>query len=228
MAFTLPDRTVVITSRDHPERLASFRGTWASSGWRDVCGTPRVIAGADAAQKAPAHVAGSAGVYGRWAAHVQAWRDAVAAQVSCLAVFEDTVVLPGGSGAWLSAVVEQAPDMAEAFWLDASTLGQGNRLLNGTLGAARLVTFPAGLHAYLIRRPLLERVLPWVERSPGALDRALAQAPVSPVVWAAVPAMASLAPPTPKTVADWHLMQQWGDHTGANAARWLRRALDRT
>jgi hypothetical protein len=143
-----------------------------------------------------------------------------------LAVFEDDAIFPPDSSRWLRAVATGVPDYVEALWLDATVLGENNHVMRATIGTVRLEHPPMRTHAYVMTRPLMERMYPVVSKFPWHIDRLYATAQVAPVVYAAAPSLVAQSSSPSDTLSAWRttLAQVPGV---TNADRWLRRVSPR-
>lgn len=214
-----PDRTVVISLDRRPDRLSRFRLDWAASGWGAVLGTPQVVSAVDGrGVTGPGYL--SAAAYGCWASHVQVLTQALDDGLGSVLVFEDDAVPQPGSVNWLKVVLGNLPEHAGGLWLDARMLGPDNRFAHGSVGTRRLRRPPLRTHAYLLRRPLLERLVPVISARPAHIDRLFHYQELADL-YAAVPSLVEQTDVDPTVRSAWRSAYLQDPHR-SNVSRWLR------
>ncbi len=205
-----PDRTVVINLERQPDRLTRFREDWEASGWTDLLGVPQVVAGVD-----------DSGHRGCWASHVAVLQRALEDGLDSILVFEDDAIPQPESLDWLTVVLGELPLEADGLWLDATNLGPDNWTGNGSRGTRRLRRPPLRTHGYLVRRPLLEQLVPLASAYPAHIDRIFHYAPLTGQVYAAVPSLVEQAGVAPQVLQEWRAAYL-NDPQRSNVSRWLR------
>jgi GR25 family glycosyltransferase involved in LPS biosynthesis len=220
--LSTPDLLVVINLEQRPDRLSRFRTDWATSGWEQVLGQPQVVVGVDPTTvQVPQLLAARPGVYGCMASHLQVLSQALQDGVESIVVLEDDVLPQPDSAAWLSVVLANLPKDAGGLWFDATMLGAGNRAWPGSRGTCRLARPPMRTHAYLLRRPLLEELVPAISRRLGHIDHLFANTPLTLPVYAAVPSLAQQTGASSDTLSNWQALYRESLQR-SNASRWLR------
>lgn len=179
MPLCVPDRVLILSWAQAPERTAAFEAAWTASNWSSVLGDAQMVNVASDGDE----------TYRRWIAHVRALSMAVRDDVASVAVFEDVAVPARRSAGRLARLLRELPDATGGLWLDAADLGPRNRLLHGPPGARLVARPPVTTHAYLVTREWIDAVLPSVSTRPGPIGPQFANAEVMAPVFAAVPSL---------------------------------------